>query len=124
MRGEARAVFATRGDLPSDADNAPLTGHLIAPEVVVVFRGIRIGHQHRDVTSHDLLRGISEDALGGRIEELDGAPTVDENDGIDSRLDDRAPALFAPPKCLLRASLRGQVPRHHDRARGPTGGAA
>ena len=43
----------------------------VVGEVAVVFAVIGLGHEHLDVLPDDLLRRITEEAFGGRVERLD-----------------------------------------------------
>ena len=56
---------------------------------------VRRRHQDVDVPPDHVALGVAEHALGGGVELLDEPASVDENDAVDRRFDDRAPAPLA-----------------------------
>ena len=105
------AVLAASGHLAANADNPAFTGHLIAPQVVVVLGRVRLRHEHRDVVPENVLSAVAEHAFGRGIEELDPPVAIDHDDGVDGRFDDGAPPCLASPLGLLGAPLDADVSR-------------
>ena len=95
---EDRAVLALCLQLPANADDARLAGHEVALDVAVVMMAVGRRHEHGDVRAQQLLRAIAEKPLGGGIHRLDDAVTVDGDDGVHGRIQERAqPRLRVPP---------------------------
>ena len=112
--GECRAVFALADHDAADTDDALLAGLAIVHEVGVV--GLPIGGRHEDlhVLADELAAGIAEEAFGRRVDRVDGAALVDDDDGVGRRLGHRPQAFLALPR---RSDSGGALPPiRHSRA--------
>jgi hypothetical protein len=56
---------------------------------------VRLRHQHVHVAAQHVLRGIAEQPLGSGIERFDPTAAIDDDDRVDSRVDDRSIPFFA-----------------------------
>ena len=77
-----------------------------------MFFVIRRGHQRVDVPAGHLHFGVAKQPFGGRIERLDTAELVDDDDAVHCRVDDWAPARFAPVQLIVEPHPGGQVVQH------------
>ena len=62
-----RPIFAPPHDLAPDSYNFLLAGAQIVREIRVMLARIGLGHQHFDIASDQLLRGIAEEPLGRMV---------------------------------------------------------
>ena len=105
---EDAAVLALRFDLAADADDPGFAGTQVTRDVAVVLFPVGRGHEHRDVASDQLVAGVSEHPLGGRVDRLDRAGLLDGDDRIDGGIEDRAQALPALRESLV--FVHGRAP--------------
>ena len=98
-RRERGAVLAPADHDATDADDAPLAGLAVARQVGVVGFPMGRGHQHLDVLAHQLGAGIAEEAFRRRVDRIDDAALVDDDDGVWGGPGDRAQAFLAFPRC-------------------------
>ena len=87
------------------------TGPEIVLQMSLVIALIGLGHEHRDVAADDLLVGVAEDPLGGRIHRLDAPRFVDGDDAVDGRVDDGFEPDGRLADCLLGFLALGHVAR-------------
>ena len=66
-----------------------------------MFAAVRVGHQDVDVVPDYHAGGVTEHSLGGRVEGLDDASFVDDDDGIDGGGEDGLRARLAVPQGLF-----------------------
>jgi hypothetical protein len=83
MHREDRAIALEPRHLASDADDSLLPGFEIPREIRVVLFVVRRGHQDVHVAAHDFVFPIPKQPLGSRVERLDGASRVDDDDAVD-----------------------------------------
>ena len=83
VRGKDRSVFAPADDLAAEADDRLPTRSNVILQVTIVLEPVGIGHQELHVLADHLVPGVTEHPLGGRIEGLDDAALVDDDEGID-----------------------------------------
>src|SRR5437867_8279661 len=88
MNGKRAPIFAQSRDLATDTDDPLRAGRQIALEVPVVFFVVRSGHQDIDVSAEDLGARVPEQSFRRWIKGLDASATVDDDDAVDSGLDD------------------------------------
>src|SRR5271167_617318 len=84
------AVLASADDLAADADDFFLPGAQVVRDVTIVLARVRFGHQNVDVASDQFCGAIPEEPLGRTVDRTDRAIPIDDYDGIDGRVDDRA----------------------------------
>ena len=125
---ERRAVLAQPLDFPAAADDLRPARREIVGDVAVVRAPMRLRHERPDVAPDDLPGLVSEQALGRRVERLDGAHAVDGDDPVDHVFHDRAGPLLGLPQAFLRllpfrdVQARADVPGE-DRGRSMEGDA-
>ena len=73
---------AQADDDAPDADDPPLAGGQIPPEVAVMLPAIGRGHQQGDALADHLFRRVAEQTFAGRIEDLDMALGIDGDDAV------------------------------------------
>ena len=61
-------------------------------QVAIVVRPVRFRHQQADILADRFRLRVSEHPFGGRIEGFERAAGVNDDDAVDGRVDDRAPA--------------------------------
>ena len=112
VQRERRPVLAPSLHLTPDTDDLGPSSGQVSRQVGVVLLAIRGRHQHVDVVAEDLVRGIAEEAFGRRVEGLDASMGVDDQDGVDGRIDDRPPTRFAGAELALEPCPARQVVQH------------
>ena len=80
--GERGAIPALPAHFTPNADDVLLARLEIPRQVAVVLLPVGRGHEHADVLPNDVGGGIPKEALGRRIERLDGAALVDGDDAV------------------------------------------
>ena len=98
LHGKRRAVVALPDHDAADADDPPLSGAQIAIEVAVVIFAVGRRHQHLDVLSQRIRRGMAEQPFRRRAERLDEAAFVDHDHGVGNAVENR---------CEMRRALLG-----------------
>src|SRR5262249_34092894 len=88
MQWEGRAILPAPAHLAPDSDDLLNPGRGIIGDVSVVLGAVGLRHQDLDVLAHELVSGIPEQPLGGRIDRLDQAEVVDGDDGSDGGFED------------------------------------
>jgi hypothetical protein len=112
------AVLATRPDFAPLADHATLARFHVPAHVAVVRALVRLGHQHGDVSADHFLGRVAEQLLGSLAEFLDRAAVIDDDDGVDGRVEDGAilePLLGTGPARCRAADGLGVLGRHLER---------
>ena len=97
-RGEGRPVLAPADHDAADADDALLARLAIAGEVGIVGFPMGRGHEDPHILADELGAGIAEEAFRRRVDRIDGAGLVDDDDGVRCRPGYRAQALLALPR--------------------------
>jgi hypothetical protein len=115
---ETAAVLAARADFAADTDDPLLTGLGEMLHVAVVRGLVRLGHQQADVAAGDLRSPVAEQALRRETELLDRTLVIDDDDGVDGRVEQRAELAFRSggardPRALGGGPL-GPVAVRHD----------
>jgi len=87
---EHRPVLAPPHDLAADPYDPFLAGAQIVCEIGVMLARIGLGHQHFDIASDQLLRGIAEKPLRRMVNRADRAVPIDDHDPVDRGVDNRA----------------------------------
>ena len=100
--GKPTAALVKSLDLPADADDAGLAGVEIARDVRVVLGPIRLGHEHADVATGDLVRLVTENRRGHGICRFDDAVLVDDDDRVDGGVQNGLEARLAIGEPLER----------------------
>jgi CheY-like chemotaxis protein len=88
LHREQRTVPSPPAHFTADADDPRLAGRQVARDVLVVLLAVRRGHQHADVAAEDLGFGVAEEPLGSRIERLDPARGINDDDAVGGHLED------------------------------------
>jgi len=83
VQGECRAVFSQPHHFAADADDLLLPRGQVARQIPIVLFPVGRRHEQGDVLADQLLGRIAEHPLGGGVDQLDDAPLVDADDGID-----------------------------------------
>ena len=99
--GNVRAVPAQAGDLPPGPDDLLHSRREMPREIGVVLFVIGRRHEHVDVAADHLTLLVAEQAFGRRVERLDSAVRVDDDDAIHGRVDDRPPPRLAGPQLVV-----------------------
>ena len=86
------AILATACDFPAFADDLRFAGADVIREVRFVLAAIGLRHQPPDVLADDLLGGVGEEPLRGRVERLQHPLVVDRDDAVESIVDDGSDA--------------------------------
>ncbi len=103
VAGEDAAVLALRPHLAADADDVRRARLVVALQVAVVLAAPGLGHQVADVAADDLLGHVAEHPLRRLAEFLDRAQVVDDDDGVDRRVQ-HGPVFEALPGAGLARS--------------------
>ena len=112
MQREGRAVLAASLHFPSDADDLGAAGRQIPRQIGVVLLLVRRRHEHVDVVTEHFCRRVAEQPLRRRIERLDAAVRVDDDDTVDSGVDDRPPPSFTGAQLPFESNALRQVVQH------------
>ena len=59
-----------------------------------------------------LALAVAEQPLGGRVERLDAPARVDDDDAVDGRVDDRAPARLAGTELVFELHAAAEIVEH------------
>jgi hypothetical protein len=103
---EHRTVPALSDHFATDADDAGFPRAVVPLQVTVVLGVEGLRHQHGDVAADHFVGAVAEDALRGTAELLDDAAVVDDDDGVDRRVEQR-PQIEIRPAGALRAVPAG-----------------
>src|SRR5919106_4956996 len=98
MNRKRATVLTQAGHFAADADDSLFMGGQVASDIPVVLIAVRLRHQHIDVPAEDLLLAVTEQPLSRAIERFDSSALVDDDDSVDSRLDDGTVPRFAGSK--------------------------
>src|SRR5688500_1989847 len=88
------AALALPNDDPANADDPFFACAVVAFEVSIMLPPVRLRHEHFDVLADDLYGAVTEQALGGRAERLDGTGFVDHDHRIGNGGKDRPQMCF------------------------------
>ena len=78
------------------ADDLPIAGAQVIPDVAVVLAAVRIRHEDGGILANDFVGRIAEDGLGGRIERLDDAFLVDGDRSEERRVGKECRSRWSP----------------------------
>src|SRR5436190_9292948 len=88
VHGEDRSILTTPDDLAADADDLLFPGLAVVLQIPVVLPAVGLGHEYPDIPPDHFHRGVTENALGSRVEAVDDAVLVNSDDSIDGRCQD------------------------------------
>src|SRR6185437_7218994 len=86
LNREGTAVLPSSIDLAPLANDVCLPGGRISPQVAVVCRADRFGHEHADILPESLLAAVAEQPLRGTAELMNGTEVVDDDDRVHRRV--------------------------------------
>ena len=109
LHREDGAVLASAVDLADGADDRRGAGPEVARQASVVLGLAGVGEEHLEVVADDLVGGVAEDPLGGRVHRLDDAGVVEGDDAVNGRIDDRLEADGGLMDGLLGVAALGHV---------------
>ena len=107
-----RPILAPPDDLAADPHDLLAAGAQIIREIRVMLPRVGLRHQDLDVASDQCAGRIAEELLGRLVDRADRAVAVDDHNGIDGGVDDRAiegvgktPAIIVLPARCCRTQL-------------------
>src|SRR5205814_7738528 len=115
VQRKRRPIAPLPGHFATDPADPALSSGEISFDVRVVLAPVRLRHEHADVAAEDFRLAVAEKSLGRRVEGLDAPVPIDEDDGVNGRLDDRSPR----PLSGRRVGLRHESASIQTTARGP-----
>ena len=104
MDRDPRTVLANGFDVAPDSDHSLVARLKVPRDVPAMLRSIRLGHERRDILSHELFRSKPQHLLAGGIREPNAPRRVDGDDRVDRAVDDCGQA----GECSLGFSFVGK----------------
>jgi len=87
--GENASILAARFDFPTLPDDVGNACRRVAGQRLLMRSPVRLGHQGPDAPTKNLLGRVTEQAFRGSVEDLKAAQMIDENDAVDSGVQNR-----------------------------------